>query len=105
MRDIANFADLPKASLVPFQECFCGISQTIGYQAKMLNNFQSVQSVWERRSLQNKGGQEEVKKSASNGSGAVESEMDKREAYSEMHSNNEDEKQDSVKEITSSKSL
>ena len=31
--------------------------------------------------------------------------MDKREAYSEMHSNNEDEKQDSVKEITSAKSL
>ena len=35
----------------------------------------------------------------------MESEVEKRDAYSEMHSNNEDEKQDSMKEITSAKSL
>lgn len=46
-----------------------------------------------------------MKKNVSNGSGVIESEIDKREAFSEMHSNNEDEKQDSVKEITSAKSL
>lgn len=61
--------------------------------------------MWERRSLQKKA-LEESKKNASNGSGAaVESEVEKRDAYSEMHSNNEDEKQDSMKEITSAKSL
>ena len=36
-------------SMQPFEECFCGISQMIGYSSKMLSTFKSVKTVWDKK--------------------------------------------------------